>query len=98
VAELDLVGGSTLGGSKMEPPYESSGRLFHRGPEAVACVALVVAEDRRQELVLDLVARRRPTAVYEVHHFWITVELDEVFDVLVGEPAQLQPLGFQKDL
>jgi hypothetical protein len=57
-----------------------------------------VVEDRRQELVLDLLARRRPTAVYEAHHVRIAVELDKVFHVLVGEPSQLQPLGFQKDL
>jgi len=59
----------------------------------IAHGALVVLEERRQPCVLDLLARRRPAARDEVHHLRIAVELDEVLDVIDGEPPQRQALG-----
>src|SRR5207244_11441998 len=98
VAELDLAGSSTFRRSQVEPTDESPGRLLYRGPEAVPCEALVVVEERRQNHILDPVARRRPAPIDEAHHVRIAVELDEVVDVVLGELSQQQALGFQKDL
>jgi hypothetical protein len=67
-------------------------------PRSRTRVALVVVEEGRQDLVLDLVARRGPTTVYEPHHVRVAVEFDKVLDVVVREPSQLQALGFEKDL
>ena len=78
----------------MKPPVDFS----IDGPEAVAGEALVVAEEGRQDVGLDLVARGRPTAGDEVHHVGIAVELDEVVDIVLGEPPQHQALGLEKDL
>src|SRR5207253_10286312 len=78
VAELDLVGVCGRRRPEVEPTDESSGRLLHGGPEAVAREALVVAEEVRQDVGLDLVAGSRPPAVDEAHHVRIAVELDEV--------------------
>src|SRR5437879_3045287 len=68
VAELDLVGVVSLRRPEMEPSHESPRRPLYGGPEAVSGEALVVAEERRQNVALDLLARRRPTAVDEAHH------------------------------
>src|SRR5215211_1587691 len=77
----------------MEPADEARRRLLLRGPEAVPGEPLVVAEERGQNVVLDLLSRRRPAAVDEAHHLRIAVKLDEVVDVVLGEPPQHQALG-----
>src|SRR5947209_5597087 len=82
----------------MEPTQESPARLLYRSPEAVAGVALVVAQELGQHVALDLPTGRRPTAVDEAHHVRIAVQLDEVVDIVRGEPPQQQVLGLQKDL
>jgi hypothetical protein len=46
-----------------------------------------VAEEGGQHLILDLAPRRRPAAIDEAHHLRIAVELDEVLDVVMLEPA-----------
>jgi hypothetical protein len=33
-----------------------------------------------------------------VHHVGVAVEFDEIVDVVLGEPPQLQAFGFQKTL
>ena len=85
-------------GSEVEPSHESIARLLRGGPEAVPGETLVVVEEHRQDVALDLAARRRATAGYEVHHVGVTVELDEIIDVVLGELSQHQALGLQKDL
>ena len=98
VAELDLVRRSVLRGPEVEPAQEPAARLLDRGPEAVAGEASVVVEERRQDVALDLLARRRPAAGDEVHDVGIAVELDEDVHVVLGELPQHQALGLEKDL
>src|SRR4029453_10211938 len=98
VAELDLVGGSPRRRSEVEPTDESPARLLDSGPIAVSGKALVVVEVHRENVVLDLAPRRRPTAVDEAHHLRIAVELDEVVHVVLGEPSQHQAFGLEKDV
>ena len=80
----------------MEPPEEVAGRLLDDWPEAVAGEALVVAQERGQDIVLDLCARRAAAAGDVVHHLRIAVELDQVVDVVSGEPTQDQALCLQE--
>src|SRR4051812_1960254 len=54
VAELHLVESGSRRRPEMEPTHESPARLLYRSPEAVAGEALVVAQERRQEIALDL--------------------------------------------
>ena len=39
-----------------------------------------------------------PVLLAHHDHIWIAVELDEIVDVVAGEPSQDETLGFQKDL
>src|SRR5215216_1837173 len=80
----------------MEPADEARRRLLLRGPEAVPGEPLVVPEEHGQDVVLDLLSRRRPAAVDDAHHVGIAVELDEVVDVVLGEPPQHQALGLDE--
>ena len=82
----------------MKPTEELPGRLLNGGPKAVPLEALVVGEERRQDVVLDLAARRRETAGDKPHHIRVTVEFDESVDVILGETSQQQVFGLKKDL
>src|SRR4029453_6066374 len=78
VAELDLVGGRPRRRSEVEPTDESPARLLDSVPVAESGKTPGVVEVHRENVVLDLAPRGRPTAVDEAHHLRIAVELDEV--------------------
>src|SRR6266536_5429992 len=61
VTELDLVGVDAFHRPKMELTHKSPGRLLDGRPEAISGEALVELEEHREDVALDLVARRRPT-------------------------------------
>src|SRR5947209_2850168 len=77
----------------MEPSKELSGALLDGGPEAVALEALVIGEVRGQDVLLDLLARSRPTPGDEEHHLRVTVELEQQVHVGGPEPAEMLGLG-----
>jgi hypothetical protein len=80
----------------MEPPEEVAGRLLDDRPEAVAGEALVIGQERGQDIVFDLCARRAATAGDVAHHIRIAVEVDQIVDVVSGEPTQDQALCLQE--
>jgi len=82
----------------MEPAQEVPGGFLDGGPETIAGEPLVVPQKRRQDVVLDLLARCRSTSVDEVHDIRVAIEVDQIVDVVVGEPPQHQPVGLQEDV
>src|SRR4051794_25071944 len=78
VAEFDLIRVTPWRWAEMEPTQEVSGLLLDCRPEAKSFVALVIAQECGQEIVLDFVARRCPATGDELHHLRVAIERDEV--------------------
>src|SRR5215210_8383730 len=97
VAELGLVLVSAFPRPEVEPSEKFPGGLLDGRPETVPVTLLVIAEEGRQNVVFDLLARRRPATRYEVHYLRVTVEFEQILRVSHREPAKNKPLGFQKD-
>jgi len=73
VTKLDLARDGARAWPEMEPAQEIPGGPLDRRPEPVLLITLIVAEERRQELVLDLVAGRRYASVDKTHDVGIGV-------------------------
>jgi hypothetical protein len=80
----------------VEPSKKLPGGLLDGRPETVPVALLVIAKESGQNVVLDLLARRRPATRYEVHYLRIAVEVEQIVRVGHREPAQHQPVGLQK--
>ena len=82
----------------MKPADEIAGPFFDRGPETIAGIAAIVVEKGRQIVSLDLLpAGRLPTRDVQ-HHVGITVQFDQMLDIVHGQLPQDQPLGLQEDV
>src|SRR5215469_1791401 len=82
----------------MEPAQEFPGRLVHSCPEPEALVPLVIAKERGQNLVLDLVAGRGHPASDKTHDIGIGIKAHQVVRIGHGEPAEHQSLRLKENL
>src|SRR5512146_2110186 len=60
-------------------------------------VPLVIAQERGQELLLDLIARRGPPARDETHDTGIGIQLHQVVRIAHCEPAKDQSLRLKEN-
>src|SRR5262249_53169063 len=98
VSKLHLIRATLVMRPQTEPTNERSTGLLNRRPDAKAVIALVVAQEARQDLQLHQLAWRRDTTVEVAHHLGIAIQLDQVLHISLGEPAQDQSLRLQEYL
>src|ERR1700689_4967812 len=82
---------------EMEPSQEFPGCLLDGRPESEALVPLVVAEERGQELMLDLLAGGGYPAGDKAHDIGIGIQAHQAGRVGHGEPAQHQSVRLKEN-
>ena len=71
----------------MKPAEELTRAYVLSGPEPVHAAALLIAQERRQDLVLDLAPRGRDATGDVAHDVGVGVEADEMLDIVSREPS-----------
>src|SRR5580693_6646009 len=82
----------------MEPSQEFPGCLLDGRPDSVALVPLVITEECRQDLILDLLAGRGYPAGDKAHDIGIGIQVHQVVRIGNSELPQHQSVRLKENL
>src|SRR5271169_4464274 len=82
----------------MEPAQEFPGCLLDGRPEPEALIPLVITEEGRQELILDLLAGRGYPAGDKAHDIGIGIQVHQVIRIGDSELPQHQSVRLKENL
>src|SRR3984957_379530 len=98
VAEVEVPEIGLVARAEVEPAKKLAGGGGLGRPGAESVESVIDAQMKGDGVIPDLFARGRPAAGEVAHDLGVTVEVEEVVHVVLGELAQDQPRCFQGDM